>query len=476
MAREVIKKGTDIRTIRKPINDAFAALPTHIRAEGAASTTSGNTMSFSVVGPDIFFIRLDSKTGTSPIKYAWTMMVQDRDTGAWTASPRAGLTTDDSFAVEINNASLTTGTSKRYAARVNPHSGRVTFDQGGSGGNVQIKSGDTRLMILGTYDDYKDCPGVPPKPPTLKTACGEATTDLCVPAYAYAVYQRCGYIWQKVGDTRDFGVWANETNGGSTSAFRRFHVPCWGGDRDPATWLPDPEADCIGVSFEPTSSGALTCSCPTCLSTPEPGKCLSLKFRTLPRPCPRPESGDITCGYGCYLAFQAMDDANAWDKEFILEIDPLGCNAGAATADGLFSFEWQFITSGFISCDWGPDVLDPCAPCRHWGRIMASLEISGGNTPNCGSPGIWTGEFLAEELCRLLCDCGEPVKPFDIKLCNNCSNGTSAFHWIDPETVEIICCPTAAIDGGSPGALPSDIVDGGTPGAVPTDIIDGGTV
>ena len=436
MAREVIKKGTDIRTIRKPINDAFAALPTHIRAEGAASTTSGNTMSFSVVGPDLFYVRLDSKTGTSPIKYAWTMMVQDRDTGAWTASPRAGLTTDDSFAVELNNGSVTTGTSKRYAARVNPHTGRVTFDQGGSGGTVDIKSGDTRLMILGTYDQYKDCPGVPPKPPTLKTACGEDTGVLCVPAYAYAVYQRCGYIWQKVGDTRDFGVWANETNGGSTSAFRRFHVPCWGGDRDPATWLPDPEADCIGVSFEPTSSGALTCSCPTCLSSPPPGSCLQVKFHTMPRPVELPANPT-----GCTNLWMYMDANALWDTDITIPIAVIGCTGGGS--DDLFDFEWQFIDGPDLECDWGPEEFDPCDPCLHWGRIQASIGVSqGGSGANCGGAGQWTGEFLARELCDLLCDCGNaPIKPVATKVCNNCGTDPNQWHVIVEGSVELVCCP-----------------------------------
>ena len=472
MAREVIKKGTDIRTIRKPINDAFAALPTHIRAEGAASTTSGNTMSFSVVGPDLIYIRLDSKTGTSPIKYAWTMMVQDRDTGAWTASPRAGLTTDDSFAVELNNASLTTGTSKRYPARVNPHTGRVTFDQGGTGGGIaEIKSGDTRLMILGTYDEYKDCPGVPAKPPTLKTACGTDTGDLCVPAYAYAVYQRCGYIWQKVGDTRDFGVWANETNGGSTSAFRRFHVPCWGGDRDPTTWLPDPESACMGVTFEPTSAGALTCSCPSCLTTPPEGSCLAVKFRTIARPTDPAE---------CASLISEMDTYDAWEKDFTIELTGFGgwCFATGSDPNSLFTVNWGWQDGASLDpCDWGPDEFDPCNPCRHWGRIFASIEVLGGNEPNCGSPGHWTGEFLAQEICDLLCDCGTgPVTPIDQVFCQGCGNVTPPqFNVIEEGSIELICCPEDAISGGTAGDVPPDAVSGGTASVVPPDAYSGGS-
>jgi len=348
----------------------------------------------------------------------------------------------------------------------------VTFDQGGSGGGtVDIKSGETVLMILGTYDEYKDCPGVPAKPPTLKTACGTDTGDLCVPAYAYAVYQRCGYIWQKVGDTRDFGVWANETNGGSTSAFRRFHVPCWGSDRDPVTWLPDPLSACMGVTFEPTSAGALTCSCPPCLSSPPEGACLQVKFRTMPRPVALPANPS-----GCVGLWQYMDDNSLWDTDVTLQIlAPLGyCNVGSE-GSGLFDFEWQFVSSGFLECDWGPEVFDPCDPCRHWGRIQASIGVAfGGSGANCGGAGQWTGEFLAKEICDLLCDCGNgPIKPIATKVCNNCGTDPDTWHAIAECSVELICCPGDMIMGGTPGSLPTDFISGGTPGSLPTDFIDG---
>ena len=458
MAREVIKKGTDIRTIRKPINDAFAALPTHIRAEGAASTTSGNTMSFSVVGPDIIFIRLDSKTGSSPIKYAWTMMVHDRDTGVWTASPRAGLTTDDSFAVELNNASLATGTSKRYPARVNPHTGRVTFDQGGTGGGIaEIKSGDTRLMILGTYDEYKDCPGVPPKPPTTwADSCGATrTTTLCVPAYAYAVYQRCGYIWQKVGDTRDFGVWANETNGGSTSAWGRFHTPCWGGDRDPVTWLPDPEADCIGVTFDANSASAISCSCPAWFTGIE---CLMITVKWIAEPGSKPDG----CPQDCWDLM-----ASRWGVEETTTIlyDEMGCVLQGDIGPFPINLLWTQYDWG-ADCFWGPDEFDPCDPCTGFGKL--ALSINSGSAA-CGNPAnVWMSWTLrAKQLRDLLCDCS--TGPIQI------STGSPA---VGPcgqlaEWVEISCCPGDMIMGGTPGSLPTDFISGGTPGSLPTDFIDG---
>lgn len=474
--REVIKKGTDVRAIRKPINDAFAKVPARFISEGAATEQSGDTISFSVVGEDIFYIKLDSKTGTSPIKYAWTMMVQDRDTGAWVASPRAGLTTDDSWAGELNNASLATGTGKRYPARFNPQTGRVIFDQGGTGGNVDIKGGETVLMILGDYDTYKDCPGVPPKPPTTWTdGCQTArSATLCVPAFAYAVYQRCGYIWNKIGDTRDFQVWANEMNGQAFGAWRRFVIPRWGGDIIESTGLPDPASACMGVAFLGAGAGsALTCSCPACLTTPPEGVELCLRFRTIPRPASPMECGGLVT---------AMDAESAWDREYVVPLTKASgfCSVGGVTDDGIFTLGWDWQDGPSISCDWGPDVFDPCDPCEHWGRIFANITSNfGGAEPNCGA-GVWSGEFKSKDLCSLICDCGNgPIEPVDQKHCNGCGNNQTppaVWNAIVEGSIELICCSEGEIDGGSPASLPTDIIDGGSPGSLPTDIIDGGTV
>jgi hypothetical protein len=415
-----------------------------------------------VDGRESMFIRLTEKnTANTPIKYGWKR-VSRMPNGTWANLTHTGNVTND-YAVEINNANLTVNTTTVYQAGRSTTTGEWLFQQtGGGGGNVEIKSGETVLMILGTYDEYKDCPDVPPKPPTIKTECGEDTGVLCVPAYAYAVYSRCGYVWNKVGDTRTFGVWANELNGGTASATRRLYVPRWGGDIDPETGLPEPDSFCMGVAFMGyTSQGSLTCTCPTCLSSPPPDSCLVVKFKTPPRPCPRPPSGDITCGFGCPDAFDAMDASDAWDKDFMLKIDPLGCTAGAVTSDGLFDFEWQFIQQGFLSCDWGPDVFDPCAPCRHWGRLAASIGINGEQKENCGGAGVWTGEFLTEEICKLLCDCGDPVKPFDQVICNACQNSEGVpFNFVIPESIEIECCPEVIDGGESAGSPPEGIVDG----------------
>ena len=165
--------------------------------------------------------------------------------------------------ITANNTNQTNVTP--YFAVRDPVSRRLIAVNTSSTGNFNATSTETVIMILGTYDEYKDCEGVPAKPPTLTTGCGNTTDTLCIPAYAYAVYQRCGYVWNKIGDTRTYKVWANELNGGSAGN-RRFHIPRWGGNMTASG--PDPDSDCMGLAFLNSGAGSLTCTCPTCLSSP----------------------------------------------------------------------------------------------------------------------------------------------------------------------------------------------------------------
>lgn len=370
------------------------------------------------------------------------------DLGNLTRTQDANLTADNT---------VQSGVTPYFAVR-DPVSRRLIAVNTQSSGQFQANSSETVLMILGTYDEYKDCPDVPPSPPTTYAnyPCTDArTSTLCVPAYAYAVYQRCGYVWNKIGDTRTYGVWATEMNGQSFSAWRRFVIPRWGGSFNPVTGLPDPDADCMGVAFLGTGAGsALTCSCPTCLSSPPEGKCLAVRFRTLPRPDDPAECGGL---------LTSMDNADAWDKEWIMPFQVIGCTASAS--NDLFDFEWQFQDGASIGCDWGPEVFDPCDPCAHWGRVFASIGVPGGSEPNCGGAGTWRGEFLTKDICLLLCDCENgPVRPVDISECNGCGNNQdppAVWHVIDASTVELICCPDELND--SAESLPLRIQDtGGT--------------
>lgn len=328
------------------------------------------------------------------------------------------------------------GVKPHFAVR-DPVSRRLVVARSGTGGTFTAKSTETVLMILGTYEQYKDCPEileaeVPPPPMTYYDyPCStERTETLCVPAYAYAVYQRCGYEWHKIGDTVDYRVWATEINGGSTSAFRRFHIPRWGGDFDPTDGLPDPESSCIGVAFLPASGSALTCSCPPCI---EDIACLAVRFRTPPRPTSPAE---------CSSSVAAMDAANAWDKEFTIELSSVGCNFSGVTDDGIFAFDLQFVDGASLSCDWGPDVFDPCDPCEHWGRLYGAISVDGPAEANCGGAGVWRGEWKASEVCQLACDCDQEIAPVEGVLCEGCGNVTPPkFYFVIPESIKLICCP-----------------------------------
>jgi hypothetical protein len=441
--REPLKPGIDVRTIRQPINDAFAATPNEIIAQGAATSKDGRRVSFSVVGEDLFYLRLNAKdTSNTTIKYGWTMVQQDRDTGTWANSPRLGNTTDDSYAVELNNTDLTVGTAKRYPARLNPQSGRVTFrDATGGGGGVtgNITGDETVLMILGTYDEYANCPGVPAKPPTTfaNLPCSDERTEtLCVPAYAYAVYQRCGYVWNKIGDTRSFGVWANELNGGTTSAWRRFFMPRWGGDLDPTTGIPNSGAECMGVAFMGYSSQtALTCSCPTWASS---GQCIKVTFRSIPRPCEAPSN----CGYSdCGGVFTAFDSGGYWDQEWSFTLNGTLC--GNSDTSDAFDVDLDYEDIARDKCNWGPSVFDPCDPCLGFGRFVLKISMAtGGPQPNCGGAGHWRGFLSMADMIDLVCNCTPKTPTLDLA-CGACNGDGSLppLLFIDPETISITCCP-----------------------------------
>jgi hypothetical protein len=404
---------------------------------------------------DTTYMRITGRTGAN---YSWVEVYRTPN-GTWSNTTRTGNATYD-WAVERNNATVSAGQTV-YEARRSPDTSEWIFDQGGGGGQFQANSSETVLMILGTYDSYKDCPDVPAKPPTVITdvCTDERGTELCVPAYAYAVYVRCGYKWLKVGDTRDFGVWANEMNGQSFSAWRRFVIPRWGGNFDPSTGLPDPDADCMGVAFLGTGAGsALTCSCPPCLSSPPEGASLCLRFRTIERPeDPAECSGLLT----------QMDAMNAWNKEYLIPLTPVSgyCSSTGASDDGIFTINMDWQDGSQIECDWGPEVFDPCDPCEHWGRLYAYIDVPGGNEPNCGGPGHWRGEFKAREVCNLLCDCETgPITPTAQVFCQGCGNNEdppAVWNVIESGSIELICCPDTLHD--SAESLPLTIQDtGGT--------------
>lgn len=433
--REVLQAGVDVRKIRKPINDAFAAVPIEIIGEGATTSRDGRRMSFSVIGEDAFYIRLTERQQINGVhRYGWVAVNQDRDNGTWANSPRAGNATTVDWATELNDRSVSVSAehqTRRYPARVNPQTGRVTFfDIHGDGGNVNITSGETVLMILGDYDSYANCPNVPAKPPTTyNDSCGDSRTNtLCVPAFAYAVYQRCGYIWEKIGDTRAFGVWANELNGGSTSAWGRFFIPRWGGEIDTTTGVPVPSAECMGVAFLATSASALSCTCPTWFTDIT---CLKITVTWIAQPASKPAD----CPQACWDQMAARWGTT---EEATLSAGEEGCVLSGDIGPFPIQILWTQYDWG-NDCFWGPDTFDPCDPCIGFGKLRLSINSS---SSDCGNPAnTWMGwELQAKQLRDLLCDCNlGPITLTTSETVGPC--GQLA------QEVKIECCDPASIAG-----------------------------
>jgi hypothetical protein len=405
------------RITRDALNKRLAAPPaTKVSGPRVHSRRGGHV----ITDEEEIFLRITA-VGTSPRRYAWREVTHDRHTGVWTLANRTGGLTDDP-AFEINDAVLSAG-STIYKATRSRASGAWTFEQGGISGNVDINSGETVLMILGPYEDYDECPGVPPSPPTTFTnvCTGARSTTLCVPAYAYAVYQRCGYVWNKIGDTRTFQVWANEINGGSTSSWYRFHIPRWGGNIIPATSLPDPESACMGVAFHPSSAGALVCSCPTWLSALA---CLKIRVKWVVEPGSRP----VGCPEACWDLM-----AGRWGLEEETTIDNLSaCVLQGDMGPFPVTLTWQPVA--VQDCYWGPSVFDPCDPCNGLGTVAIGI---GSGTAECGNASnFWMGWRVNDAVLRgLVCDCGTgPIRlTANVPPVGNC--GQLA------EWVEIECCP-----------------------------------
>jgi hypothetical protein len=267
---------------------------------------------------------------------------------------------------------------------------------------------------------------VPAKPPTTfaNYPCSENRTDtLCVPAYAYSVYQRCGYVWNKVGDTRDFAVWANELNGGTFSAWRRFVIPRWGGDIDPVSGLPDPLDSCMGVAFYGASTAsALSCTCPAWLSS---FGCFKIRVKWIAEPGSKPAD----CPQACWDLM-----ATRWGTEETAEITPEfgGCLYEGTIGPFPVFMNWAQYTQ--TDCYWGPDVFDPCKPCEGFGKVLVTINSASGT--GCGSANTaWMGFRFDESVLRgLVCDCGSGPIRIETQTTTVGPCGSLA------EWIEIECC------------------------------------
>ena len=447
--RDVIPAGIDVRTIRKPINQAFASVPIELIGEGAATSTDGRRMSFTVIPEDAFYIRLNNKTTVNgTIRYAWTAVNQDRDSGNWTNSVRAGNATTDDWAVELNNANLTVGTATRYPARVNPQTGRLTFFQGSGSGNETngtFKGKDVLTMILGPWQDFADCEDddgnsiVPPDPPV-------ATDENCPPAYAWSGYKICGYQFKKVStyqtvsedpeDPNDppivgMGFWATELNGQSTSSWRRFHRSWWGWDTEEDSPL-DANVGCAGVRFESPNLAALTCSCPQWL---QDVRCIKLRIKFIADPGP---PTDPSCD-DCY---EKLAGFFGTEETAILCNQDMGClwqsNEGpapfasaTATYQNLYEID---------PCFTGPEWFDPCDPCDGFATLAFSINDATTAAGGCAAAGnFYVGgrvpSFAALREFVEACAAGgspEPIRLERITKAGPCANYV--------EWMELECC------------------------------------
>jgi hypothetical protein len=338
---------------------------------------------------------------SSPTKYSWCRVYRDT-TGTWNNLTESGNYTYDA-AYEYNNGSLSIGSV--YDAGREPRTGQLLVKSGGGGSGANTKTqSNPIIMLLGPWADYKDCPGVPAKPPTF-TANG---TDFCAPPYAWAAYDVCNYKYVKKFDMRDFGHWATELNGGSATAFRRFYNAYYGNSTESANFTANTPTSCKGVRFLGFSSqSSLVCVCPTWLTQV---KCLKFTAK--------------------FVAAIADDPADTCPNQFYLDMSPYwgttqtvtACqqSPGACTwaADiGPFSLTliWQEIPiSG--GCNWGPDIFDPCNPCDGFGVLKLTMgkgQSSGGNASN-----FYSGYTLTQQAVRLLiedCTTGPVTVPFSIK-------------------------------------------------------------
>ena len=294
---------------------------------------------------------------------------------------------------------------------------------GGGGGGGGDESGNI-LMILGTYEQYSGCPGAPPRPPT-----GDGGTP-CWPTYAWASYKICGYKYEKTGDARGYGKWAWELNGGTAPAFRRFYPAYYG------------SGECKGVRFLGFSSqSTLVCTCPPEINSVN---CFKISFTTPPAP----EEGYLT---ECSSTVNEYNNNNLWDQTitFTLCKGFEDCNYFGTDSSTFISATLQFLnqpigTGVTNTCYWGPSEFDPCDPCADFGHWALTIEMPGGNEPNCGVGAHVTGKFTLAQLRSIVNSC-TTESPTSTVFCDGCGNLQDPpvnFHFINDD-VTLTCCSEA---------------------------------
>lgn len=95
-----------------------------VAGDGAVSNDADGDV-VRVDGYENIYIRLTGKTGTNPIKYAWTEVFRNAN-GTWSNTTNNGTTTGD-YAIELNNSNLSTSDNYVYRAERSPESGEWLF-------------------------------------------------------------------------------------------------------------------------------------------------------------------------------------------------------------------------------------------------------------------------------------------------------------------------------------------------------------
>lgn len=323
-----------------------------------------------------------------------------------------------------------------YLVARDPVSQRLIVVGGGGGGSFSASGKDMVLMILGDYNTYKDCPGVPATDPPK-----DANGNFCWPPYAWAAYKVCGYKYTKLFDMRDFGQWATELNGGGTGSYRRFFPAFWGWDTFTDGYDPTGSVNCAGVRFLGyNSQGALTCTCPTWLANVQ---CFKVTVKFIPEVTCTDPNTDCDCDLDFWTNM-----ANLWGTEqtVILCNDQMGC----VWQGDLFPFNitlgWSSLppdSDGSGNCSWGPAEFDPCYPCDGFSSMGLGINsnfVNGGN----GLGNLYdTFKVDVKTIRELINDCTTgPVTLDHNAFKGHCpSNGTSVFEWVKVE-----CCSSTEVN------------------------------
>jgi len=345
------------------------------------------------------------------------------------ASDLGNLTPSEDGSLDYSNASRPTLTP--YLVARDPVSQRLIVVGGGGGGSFSASGKDMVLMILGDYNSYKDCPGVPSDPPK------DANGNFCWPPYAWAAYKVCGYKYTKLFDMRGFGQWAQELNGGSTSSYRRFFPAFWGWDTYTDGYDPTGDANCAGVRFLGyNSQSALSCTCPTWLANVQ---CFKITVKFIAEvTCTNP---NVDCD--CALDFWTnMADYWGTEQTIILCNSQMGCVWQGDLTPFNLTLGWSsapYDADENGNCSWGPAEFDPCYPCDGFSRMSLSINS---NFANGGGAGNVYDTFKVDvkTIRELIADCTTgPITLAHDTFKGHCPGGnTSVFEWVKVE-----CCSAA---------------------------------